>query len=68
MALIEVRGLRENVQAAVVAVDHVEVGNPPKDGMWVKMSWVPSVYLLTLRNGKIWRQTDYFGPPFDAPA
>ena len=24
--------------------------------------------LLTLREGKIWRQVDYFGPPFEAPA
>ena len=24
--------------------------------------------LLTLRDGKIWRQTDYFAAPFDAPA
>ena len=24
--------------------------------------------LLTLREGKIWRQVDYFAPPFDAPA
>jgi len=24
--------------------------------------------LLTLRDGKIWRQVDYFAPPFDAPA
>jgi ketosteroid isomerase-like protein len=26
------------------------------------------VALLTLRNGKIWRETDYFGPPFEPPA
>jgi len=26
------------------------------------------VFLLTLRGGKIWRQTDYFGPTFDPPA
>lgn len=25
------------------------------------------VSLLTLREGKIWRQVDYFGPPFDPP-
>jgi ketosteroid isomerase-like protein len=24
--------------------------------------------LLTMRDGKIWRQTDFFGAPFDAPA
>lgn len=23
--------------------------------------------LLTMRDGKIWRQVDYFGPPFEAP-
>lgn len=26
-----------------------------------------AVALLTVRDGKIWRETDYFGPPFDAP-
>ena len=25
------------------------------------------VSLLTLREGKVWRQVDYFGPPFDPP-
>jgi hypothetical protein len=26
-----------------------------------------AVALLTVRDGKIWRETDYFGAPFDAP-
>ena len=26
------------------------------------------VALLTLRNGRIWRETDYSAAPFDAPA
>ena len=25
-----------------------------------------SVVLITVRDGKIWRETDYFGPPFEA--
>ena len=27
-----------------------------------------SVVLITVRDGKIWRETDYFGAPFEAPA
>jgi len=26
-----------------------------------------SVVLITVRDGKIWRETDYFGAPFEAP-
>jgi hypothetical protein len=38
------------------AVDYPDVGT------WHFVS------LLTLREGKIWRQVDYFAPPFDPPA
>ena len=34
----------------------------PELGTWHFVS------LLTVRNGKIWRQVDYFAPPFEAPA
>jgi ketosteroid isomerase-like protein len=34
----------------------------PEAGTWHFAS------LLTLREGKIWRQVDYFAPPFDPPA
>ena len=27
-----------------------------------------AVMLITVRGGKIWRETDYFGPPFEVPA